>query len=157
MCADWHVRHTQRESGKVDFSIRLWDENREVRKLFAERTKKVYAEEAYDYPDRIEVCVYKRWVVIDMDKYGPINRQRWRVPFKYLDKKGAREWLRSFFDGDGHVWISFKHPHTSSVCATSINLRGLEDVQKLLKGYFGIESTIQKVYGETSNRNPCYE
>lgn len=78
----------------------------------------------------------------DLARYGPFGTYTWRVPFDYLDREGARAWLRSYFDGDGEVYVREGRLSDSKIGASSVSEQGLREVQKLLSDYFGIVSNV---------------
>lgn len=123
------------------YEIRLYDFDSVTRAAFGRNFKKVYGKEAHDYPRRGEICGYGKDMAYDLSKYGPFGTHEWRVPFRYLDKKGVREWLRFYFEGDG-TFCTGEDPSHTAISASSVNGQGLEEVQTLLEDCFGIESTI---------------
>jgi len=59
--------------------------------------------------------------------YGILTSTGWRVPFSLLTSpKLKQEWLRAFFDCEGYVGVN-------CIRAESVNEKGLDDVQKLLR------------------------
>jgi hypothetical protein len=65
----------------------------------------------------------------------------WIAPFLYVDRRAARAWARSYFDGDGDVRLA----SIVSKCklrAKSVNLSGLESVKTPLWSFFGIQCKI---------------
>jgi hypothetical protein len=96
---------------------------------------------ARDKPLQGVVRAYGKGMVNDMMRYGPFGRRNWAVPFRSLNRQTARNWLRSFFDGDGDIHLSSKMSKCK-VRAKSINRRGLKGVKTLLWYYFRVRGKI---------------
>ena len=62
-------------------------------------------------------------------QFGTFGSREWRLPFTALTStERKREWLRAFFDCEGYVG-------KRCIRAESVNERGLDDVQCLLKEF----------------------
>jgi hypothetical protein len=87
------------------------------------------------------IKAYGKDMAADMMRYGPFGRHDWAVPFESLNRLTARNWVRSFFDGDGDIHLS---PVMSKckVRAKSINRLGLKGVNELLWRYFRIRGKM---------------
>jgi intein-encoded DNA endonuclease-like protein len=82
-------------------------------------------------------------MVLDLERYGPYGKLRWRVPSDCLDESSGKEWLMSYFDGDGDVRVSSKLSKCK-VRARSVNWTGLIDVQNLLEKTFGVNAKLYR-------------
>ncbi|MFQ6084856.1 MAG: LAGLIDADG family homing endonuclease [Candidatus Bathyarchaeia archaeon] len=140
-CGAYWEKYRGKWGWHYKYEIRLSESNPAVRSIFAENFEKVYDLKAHDYPKRDEIRGYGKEMAYDFAKYGPIYTYAWRVPFEHLDKEGARCWLSAYFEGDGYLHTGDK-PSSTRVVGSSSNKRGLEEVQTLLRDFFGIKSTI---------------
>jgi len=81
----------------------------------------------------------------DLDNYTTKAKGEWNVPFEYLDKESARMFLKCFMSGDGSIGLyksrGKKNP-ALRVRLISINRKGLEEIARLLRDYFSIDTTI---------------
>ncbi len=74
-----------------------------------------------------------------INEFGSFYSNDWKIP-KQNEKNLAR-WLRAFFDCDS--WVEDKYGTGRMVRVESINLKGLQDIQRSLKKY-KIDSKIKK-------------
>jgi hypothetical protein len=121
----------------------LGESNASVRKRFATLVKLIYGVRAHDTPERNYIRAFSKQMVLDLQQYGPYGKLKWRVPSDRLDSSSAREWLRSYFDGDGDVRVSSKLSKCK-VRAKSVNRTGLVDVQVLLGKSFGVDAKLYR-------------
>jgi len=63
----------------------------------------------------------------------------WKIPLAQLDKRSALYWIKAFFSGDGYL---YRNPHKRDFEVTffSCNLRGLKQLEILLRDFFNIEN-----------------
>jgi hypothetical protein len=121
--------------------IQLAEPNSSIRRLFALLVRIEYGIIARDKPSQGVIRAYGKDMATDMMRYGPFGRSNWAVPFGSLNRLTARNWLRSFFDGDGDVNLSLKISKCK-VRAKSIKRPGLDGVNILLWDYFKIRGKI---------------
>ncbi len=155
-CGPHYVKYRGKERiVKHRYEIAAYDGDPRYRKLFAETMKKIYGVNAHDYPKQSAVAVYNKEVAYDLLKYGNYSTTKWSVPFEYLDREGAKMWIRGFFDGDGSATRDRKH---IKIIATSVNINGLREVCELLEKEFNIHAAIWRArHGEeTKSWNPLY-
>jgi intein/homing endonuclease len=67
----------------------------------------------------------------------------WEIPLDKLNKETALEWLSAFIDCEGHIENDSIQRH-KRIIITSVNLKGLKQIQKLLYDFFNVSS---KIYG----------
>jgi LAGLIDADG-like domain len=143
ICADGtvHCGLYRKKHPKWTYLLQLADPNASIRQLFAKHVRIEYGLTARDRPLQGVIRAYGKGMAIDMMRYGPFGRLNWAVPFGSLNRLTARNWLRSFFDGDGDVHLSLKISKCM-VRAKSINELGLKGVNTLLWHYFKIRGKI---------------
>ncbi len=143
LCADGTVccSRYRKRNPKWTYLLQLAEPNASIRKLFADHVRLEYGVIARDRPTEGVIRAYGKAMAIDIMRYGPFGRRNWVVPFASLNILTAARWLRSFFDGDGDVYLS---PIISKckVRAKSTNQLGLKSVATLLWDSFGIRSAI---------------
>lgn len=90
---------------------------------------------------------YSKSAADDMRDLGPFfDSRRWRVPFEYLTKEGAKEQIIVIGDAEGDVKFREDHHKDREVHFTSSNFEALVEMQGLLYKYFGVDSTIRGPY-----------
>ena len=145
VCADGYFvcgLRTPSDTGER-YYITLAEPDPSIRRLFASYMFRQYGVRARDNAALQTTRIYGKKVVLDMATLGPFGNSHWRVPVKRLDCASARAWLRSYFDGDGDVRVSW----TLSKCkvrAKSVNLRGLRGVRQVLLSFFNVTSKIYR-------------
>jgi hypothetical protein len=73
-------------------------------------------------------------------EFGSFYSNDWKLPT--LSKLHLKYWIRAYFDSDG--WASVNKRKSRAVGLESINIRGLNQIQNVLKKTFLIKSTIYK-------------
>ena len=63
----------------------------------------------------------------------------WEIPLAQLDKRSALYWIKAFFSGDGYLYWN-PHKRDFEVTFFSCNLRGLKQLEILLRDFFNIEN-----------------
>lgn len=145
ICSDGHFNMFALRKGKPHASYRivLGEPNPDVRRLFRRLVWQVYHVRARDNPRLGVVRAFSVNMMRDLEQYGPFGKLKWTAPVRYMDVFSARARARSYFDGDGDVYVS-SIISKCKVRAKSVNLPGLISVQTLLLSYFGIKGRIYK-------------
>jgi LAGLIDADG DNA endonuclease family protein len=145
ICSDGHFNMFSMNKGKrhASYRIVLAEPNTEIRRLFKRFVWRVYHVRARDKPERGVIIAFGANMMRDMSQYGPFEKMNWVAPLLYLDRRAARAWARSYFDGDGDVRLT-SIVSKCKVRAKSVNLRGLESVKTLLWSFFGIQCKIYR-------------
>lgn len=89
---------------------------------------------------RNEHLIRAKWVYIRLRELGAGNSKNWFVSDKILNSNSIilKEWLKAFFDDEGHVDIKSNY-----ITLNSVNLNGLKQVKLLLQS-LGIENVTIK-------------
>jgi hypothetical protein len=145
ICADGYFNMFSMNEGKrhASYRIVLGEPNIEIRRLFKFLVWRVYHVRARDKPGRGVIIAYGVKMMTDLSRYGPYGKMNWVAPLRYLDRRAARAWARSYFDGDGDVRLS-SIISKCKVRAKSVNLPGLESVKTMLWSFFGIRCKIYR-------------
>lgn len=159
ICSDGHFCMFVMNKGKQHASYRivLAEPNAEIRRLFRRLVWQIYRVRARDKPRLGIIRAFGIDMMRDLSQYGPLGKLNWVAPLRYLTRLAARTWARSYFDGDGDVYLSAVISKCK-VRAKSVNLSGLESVQTLLFSYFGIGCKIYTIRKPThDNWSQAYE
>jgi len=82
----------------------------------------------------------------DLKKYNAkTGPDTWKVPRAYIDKEGAREWLKCFFSGDGTV-KNARNATTYDILYESTDKEGIIGIRSLLFEEFEITSSLSIRY-----------
>ena len=126
--------------------IKLTSKSPELVDLYSRYFKEVYGLEMHHDFDRRypRTRISDRMAFFDLKDYGAkTGPYTWEVPRAYLDKEGAREWLKCFFSGDGELKVSKKTKSGYSIIFDSTHRLGLKQIQDLLSEEFRIRANLQ--------------
>jgi hypothetical protein len=152
-CSDGSLSfESSRVTGGNRYRFTHGEPDESIRARFAGLVRDVYSLESYDKPAYGVIRAFGKEMLLDLKQYGPYGKLKWRVPINYLGRRSAKEWLRSYFDGDGDVRVS-EGLSKCMVRARSVNKAGLLDVQLLLRSSFGIEA---KLYSHGKPKFPTW-
>lgn len=127
--------------------------------LYYKYFKSVYEIQMHKDVDRgyPRVHISNKMAFIDLKNYGAkTGPDMWIMPRTYLDKEGAREWLKCFFSGDGTV-KNARNATAYDILYESTDKVGIEEIQPLLLKEFGIRSSLSvHYYGDRPGHKPLY-
>src|SRR3989338_6557081 len=100
LCGDGYISSQDKE-----ISIRFGNTCLRLVKDFKKRTEKIFSikrkitlKKVKNRKDYYCYCATKKQIYKELILYGPYYTANWRLPIKFLNKKGLAVWLRAFFD-----------------------------------------------------------
>lgn len=140
--------------------IAFESKSQELVNLYSKYFKSVYSIRIHRDIDRgyPRVRISNKMAFQDLKNYGAKKGpDTWMVPTTYLDKEGAREWLKCFFSGDGTIKNAY-NATAYDVLFESTDKVGIEEIQLLLLKEFRIRSSLRVQYWKDRPRyKPLYK
>ena len=138
-------------NGSKHYVLRFFPDHESLVEPFVESLFKVYNKKPIikkNYKHNGLIC-YSKTIVEDLLKLAKFGILEWRIPFNILvNKKSKIEWLRAFFDSEGHVG-------RNHIKIQTVNKKGMDDLEKLLLE-FGIKSKRYTYHPKNKNWNDVY-
>ena len=131
--------------------IKFFPDDESIIDSYKEAFLKVYDKEPKIFPLKNFYClvVYSKPISRDLLNCGELSTSNWNIPnFVLNSNENKVEWLRAFFDCEGHV-------NNKSIDFKSVNKEGTFSIQQLMKS-LGISSRIYIYEPKNPNWNTNY-
>ena len=146
------LAHPRKNIIRERFSVRYVNTEQALVKEFIEDCRQVFGRQVVCRISKHEYAVQAKWIYVSLQEQGAGNSLNWRIADVAINGSDLlkRNWLRAFFDDEGHVY-------QSGIRLSSVNQNGLTQVQGLLRE-LGIESVLRGPYKDRSKPhcNPIY-
>lgn len=140
-------RESHREHGsRVGYAYRIefYNKNAKLLTRFSKDMFSVFGKKPIFNPKKFRVRISSNKQIFQaLENLAKFSSSNWEIPLDKLNKETALEWLSAFIDSEGYIENDSVQRH-KRIIITSINLKGLKQIQKLLYDFFNISS---KIYG----------
>jgi len=149
LAGDGYVSVREDKTGP-HYGIKFFPDHESLIKPFIEASQKAYNKTPIvkKLKNHYMLSVYSKSMVLDILKEGDLRSLAWRLPKKFNNKEGKKEWLRAFFDSEASVV-------KNKITMGAVNEAGMLQVQKLLKE-FNIESRLYKYAQKNKKWNDVF-
>jgi len=96
----------------------------------------------YTKPQMVLTLTRKK-IVNDLKKHGLMEKKSFTIRFPKIDIKYIKDFVRGYFDGDGHFYTSEKHKNNNRIQITSNNAF-IDDLKKIIEKHINIKCIINE-------------